>query len=181
MSQPKHISEVMAKTCLAHNLAQRSSLARIEFDGACEPRNPGGVATAGYRILVDGETLFEAGEVCCEGPGATNNVAEYTALGRALRKFADTVDFAQRLGVVELTITGDSQLVVNQVNDAWKCNKPHLERLRNRCRELIDQIVAAGIEVELSWVPREENEAADRLSRQAYEQHTGRQFPMRMR
>jgi ribonuclease HI len=181
MDTVKHISEVMAESVKAHGLVPASKLARIEFDGACEPKNPGGVATGGYRILVGDTVVRQCGEFYCEGAGATNNVAEYTALGRALAAFAASVQFPIQLGVETLQIVGDSQLVVNQIDGSWACNKEHLRKLRNRCRELMAQITEAGIRVSIAWIPREENEAADALSSAAYEKHTGESFPNRRR
>lgn len=179
MDAVTHIGEVMADSLIAHKLIAPSSLARIEFDGACEPRNPGGVATGGYRILIGDTVVRECGEYYCAGNGATNNVAEYAALGRALAGFAGSIHFALKLGVKELKIVGDSQLVIYQVRDEWGCNKHHLSRLRDRCRELIRQIELAGIAVTLERIPRKQNVAADALSRQAYEKHTGKKFPER--
>ena len=58
---------------------------RVHFDGGCAPVNPGGIATFGWRFVgPDGRVLAsDHGEVC-RGPGATNNVAEWQALLRAL-------------------------------------------------------------------------------------------------
>lgn len=141
------------------------------FDGACEPKNPGGVASYGWFvedehgrvIATDYGIAHDGGEL------ATNNVAEYVALGWALRWLSENAKGET------ICIRGDSQLVVRQVNGEWKCNKPHLEKLRDRCRELIEAIGG----VKLEWIPREENESADQLSRAAYEKHTGKPFPQR--
>lgn len=149
----------------------------LHFDGACEPRNPGGVATGGWLIEDEvGEVLHEGSAVFCEGFGATNNIAEYHSLGHGLRWLSDQVELTFPRRVV---IRGDSQLVINQIIGAWRCNKPHLEKLRDRCRQLINAIEDRGAEVTLEWVPREDNELADMLSRQAYEKHTGKPFPVR--
>jgi ribonuclease HI len=147
----------------------------IYFDGACEPKNPGGVATAGWIILGDNDEPL-GGDCCviCRGEGATNNVAEWAALGKALRHVADS-----GLQVGTLQIYGDSMLVVNQLTGNWNCNKEHLQKLRDRCKELISQINPSDLVVE--WIPREQNEEADALSRKAYEEATGKKFPVRVR
>ncbi len=162
-------------------LVSASNIARIEFDGSCEAKNPGGVATGGWRLLIGDTLIHERGEFFMEGPQATNNVAEYYALGRALASLVQNLDYPKKLGVVNLQIVGDSQLVVYQIDGTWKCNKPHLEQLRDRCRELIAAIESEGIKVTLAWIPRERNEAADRLSQQAYVTHTGKPYPVRKR
>ncbi len=150
----------------------------IYFDGACEPRNPGGVATAGWYILDrDGGDVAEGYRVVARGAGATNNVAEWSALGFALRWLLD--HRAAECRGKALLIHGDSQLVCCQLTSAWGCNKEHLRRLRARCWEIIDQL---GLMVwRAEWVPRERNARADELSRRAYVECTGRQPPERRR
>jgi ribonuclease HI len=142
---------------------------QLFFDGACEPVNPGGVATYGWIILDRGEVLADGCGVHCEGPRATNNVAEYVALGFGLRRLQD-LGWGGRLSVY-----GDSQLVIKQLAGEWACNKPHLRKLRDRCLDILHGI-CPGKSYTLTWVPREENAAADALSRRAYEKHTGKPF-----
>lgn len=172
MSDPVLIREVMA------DLNQRLGLAAplvVHFDGACEPVNPGGVATCGWTIRC-GDELLEAG--CCEvcrGVNATNNVAEWSALGFALRWLLDHHTDVQPK-VIELV--GDSQLVVNQLNDSWRCNAPHLQKLRERCKAILEELHVTWT---ARWIPREQNEEADALSRRAYEEATGKIFPERAR
>lgn len=147
----------------------------LHFDGACEPRNPGGVATYGWVITLPDDSVFanDCGVLCSGGPNATNNRAEYAALGFALRYLFDEID-----QVDNLRIFGDSQLVIEQINGNWRCNAPHLVKMRDRCRQLL---AALECRYTLDWIPRELNEAADALSRKAYEKATGRKFPERRR
>ena len=147
----------------------------LYFDGSCEPCNPGGVATYGWIAEHGGEVLASgSGIVARGGPGSTNNVAEYSALGFGLRHLAD------RGWSGRLYIFGDSQLVVKQMGFVWACNKEHLQKLRARCLELLEK-VCPGKSYTLTWIPREQNAAADALSRQAYEQGTGKKYPERKR
>lgn len=152
-----------------------SPVITLWFDGACEPRNPGGVATGGWIIrAADGEMLHGGHREFCRGDGATNNVAEWMAL--ALRWMLDNHEAFK--GCV-LKIHGDSQLVVNQLNGDWACNKQHLQKLRDRCLAILSEVgVASWI---ATWIPREQNEEADALSRLAYEESTGKKFPARVR
>lgn len=120
----------------------------LYFDGACEPVNPGGVATWGFVIKDEDGDVLDAGHgVVGEGESMTNNVAEYCALGHGLKAVAKLG------GVGHLTIYGDSKLVVNQVMGEWQCNKPHLARLRNRCHCLIADAVFESWRCE--WLPRD--------------------------
>lgn len=149
----------------------------IEFDGACEPVNPGGVGTFGYILRgVPGYPVpFRMGGVAGRGEGMTNNVAEYTGL-----KFA--LDALEALATLppdaELVIRGDSQLVVKQLSGEWRCNHAHLAAFRDACRE---QLARLGCKWRAEWVPREQNTEADALTAEAYEKETGKKMPVRDR
>lgn len=148
----------------------------IHFDGACEPTNPGGVATCGWIIRdANGAAINTGSKFVCRGLGATNNVAEYCALGFALNWLASVKTALP--AECHLDIHGDSKLVICQVKGEWACNRDHLRKLRDRCRELLAQFKTHTLE----WIPREANGTADALSRQAYEEHTGKKFPERRR
>lgn len=125
-------------------------------DGSCEPFNPGGYACWGWVAYLGQEEIsFEHG--CLGyGKGMTNNLAEYTAMVRAL-------EWAKERGEVGVTIYTDSQLVVKQVNKEWSCNAENLLPLCEKAQQLV-LILSAGIE----WIPREKNTRADELSRLSY-------------
>ena len=143
----------------------------LYFDGACEPVNPGGIATAGWILKGDGGKVIDSAALfVCEGVKATNNVAEYCALGFALAKL-HRINWRG-----ELLVMGDSQLVVNQVTKKWNCNKAHLRKLRDRCLELLAQVAMTW---KAMWIPRIQNEEADAESRHAYREATGKEFPVR--
>jgi ribonuclease HI len=128
---------------------------RVFFDGACGPVNPGGGATFGWRLVgPDGRMLASGRGEVCRGPGATNNLAEWHALLRAIRSLAGC-GWRGRL-----RICGDFRLVINQLTGRWKCHKKELRRCRDECLGLL-----AGFAWEAFWVPREENREADALSR----------------
>ncbi len=132
----------------------------LNFDGACWP-NPGGLPTFGWHIDND------AGEHVAHGKGTcprtnpahrTNNTAEWAGLRAGLlwlQGYSKPID--------ALHIRGDSQLVIYQLTGRMRTSKPHLVELRDECRKILDTIEAAHIEV--TWIPREENAEADRLSK----------------
>jgi ribonuclease HI len=156
----------------------RVDLAVLFFDGSCEPRNPGGVATGGWSLQVQEEEQACKSLLVVEGGRlATNNYAEWCALGFGLRWLLDR----QRIQIAQLHIRGDSKLVINQLLGSWQCNAPHLLPLRDRCRTILAQLKARGTEWCARWVPREENARADELSQQAYVSHTGEPYPDRHR
>lgn len=135
----------------------------IHFDGACQPQNPGGVASYGWTLHNSEGYLVDSGcGVVCVGTGATNNVAEYGALEAALCYLLDS-------GVhVPLLCKGDSMLVVNQVTGRWRCKREHLKIRRDRVLSLLKRIIPTPHRYEMRWIPRKENEGADALSRKAY-------------
>ncbi len=89
----------------------------------------------------------------------TNNEAEYYALLKALAlaadRWADKTTGKVLGGVGEILIRSDSQLVVNQVNGAWRVEDSKLLELSEKARE---SILNLG-NVRLEWVPREDNYA----------------------
>jgi ribonuclease HI len=144
----------------------------LYFDGLTEPYNPGGWACYGWLVKRDGATVASGqGVACPPGRGSTNNVAEYAALIaglEALRSTASLVvaglDIDGHDCQQSVEVRGDSQLVINQVTGAWRCNVPHLRPLLQKAKSLAGQVG----QVSFRWVPRERNTEADALSRQAY-------------
>jgi len=81
------------------------------------------------------------------GQEMTNNEAEYEALIRALE------DLRGRLTAMganpqqcEVTVRGDSRLVINQVTGAWKARDPRMLQYRNRVRELLRSLGRVSFE-----------------------------------
>ena len=130
----------------------------IHTDGLCEPKNPGGWACWGWVALQDGREIASGYGCLGQGPGATNNVAEYMAAIHALR-------WAIAQGLSEVLVRTDSQLVACHFSGAWECRSEHLRPLLAELRDLARQARAR-----VEWVPRERNAVADALSRRAYEE-----------
>lgn len=132
----------------------------INVDGLCEPRNPGGTATFGYIIRdLDGTILVKKSGVVGKGPAMSSNVAEYAALCEAL-------EFLLKEGRESsaIEVRSDSQLVTNQMGGDWKFHKGLYAEKYREAKRLSAQFAC----LRFKWVPREENEEADRLSREAY-------------
>ena len=133
----------------------------VYFDGLCEPKNPGGVATYGFVATQDGKKIYEGRGLACKpyDPAATNNVAEYTGVVKALEWLVD-----QGRTKEPVIVRGDSQLVINQATGAWKVKSPSIASLNARVRELFFKFSSLTFE----WVPREQNREADALTNLAY-------------
>lgn len=150
----------------------------VYADGLAEP-NPGRATWAFIAYDDDRKVITSQ----CEAlPGTkTNNDAEYIAFGKALAWILSRVKSMQSAPLIaerKFLLLSDSQLVLKQVRGEWACNKDALIRYRDRCRELMAQIEAAGIELSLNWVPSEQNKA-DEQTRVAYKKAFGIDPPTR--
>ncbi|MCI0642365.1 MAG: ribonuclease HI family protein [Gemmataceae bacterium] len=114
--------------------------------------NPG-PAGFGYVIQPPGQAVIE--EQGFLGT-ATNNIAEYTGLVRAL-------EHAQKLGARRVVVFSDSELMVKQMNGEYKVRNPGLLELFEEAKELCKAFES----VKLRHVPRAENKHADRLYNEA--------------
>jgi ribonuclease HI len=101
------------------------------------------------------------------GPEATNNTSEYGAVIKALRH-------AKAEGWVGVCVYTDSQLIANQLNGVWQCNADALLKYVNAARKLMEETRAT-----IEWLPGDQNQRADGLSRLAYREHTGKEAPDR--
>ena len=126
--------------------------ARLSTDGGARG-NPGPAAYGYVLESEDGHVLDARGETIGV---ATNNVAEYRALLAGLEK-------ALELGVTELEVVSDSELLVKQMRGEYKVKNDALRALHGEASEL-----AEGLEkVAYTAVRRAHNELADSLVNEA--------------
>ena len=127
-------------------------------DGLSEPTNPG-TGTYGF-VIYDGDRKLAEGSGLA-GHDVTSNFAEYTALAEALKKL-------RALGVEgDVLIRSDSKLLVGHMSQGWKVKGGmYLDKLRE-VRELLKEFGSTSFE----WIPREQNQEADLLTRIAYEKN----------
>ena len=110
--------------------------------------NPG---QAAYGALVcEGETVLI--EIAEKIGIATNNVAEYQGLIAGIRA-ANKIDPAAQ---IEARL--DSKLVVEQMSGRWKIKNIPLAKLAMEAKKIHPPEL-----ITFTWIPREENHAADRL------------------
>jgi ribonuclease HI len=115
--------------------------------------NPGPAAYGYVLEAEDGTVLASHGEAIGT---ATNNVAEYRALIAGL-------DRAAELGVDELEVVSDSELLVKQMRREYKVKNETLRGLFEQASALADRLGS----VRYRAVRREHNELADRLVNEA--------------
>jgi ribonuclease HI len=133
--------------------------ARLLTDGGSRG-NPGPAASAYVLEAEDGTVLDARGELIGV---ATNNVAEYRALVAGLAKAAE-------LGIDELEVVSDSELLVKQMRGEYKIKNAALIDLSFEAKRYERQIGA----VRYTAVRREHNELADRLVNDALDQEAKR-------
>jgi ribonuclease HI len=132
--------------------------ARLFTDGGARG-NPG-PAAYGYVLEADDGTVLAAHG---ESIGiATNNVAEYSALIAGLER-------AAALGLNELEVVSDSELMVKQMRGEYKVKNAALRELSLRAARLAS---AVG-NVRYTAVRREHNELADQLVNDALDAAAG--------
>ena len=132
--------------------------AKLSTDGGARG-NPGPAAYGYVLEAEDGTVLAAHGEAIGE---ATNNVAEYRALVAGLEK-------AVELGVDELEVVSDSELVVKQMRGEYKVKNEVLRELKEAAANVAERLRS----VRYTAVRREHNELADRLVNEALDRISG--------
>jgi ribonuclease HI len=120
---------------------------KIFFDGASSSEGAGAgvvfISPCEEAIALSYKLEFET----------TNNVAEYEALVLGMR---DT----KEMGIKEIEIFGDTELIIQQVRNAYRANNPRLRNYKNEVWDLIDSFFLA---FNISFIPRGENTSSDSL------------------
>ena len=125
----------------------------VAYSDGASRGNPG-PAAIGIRIIgSDGTELWSEGRSIGR---ATNNVAEYRGAIAALEK-------ARELGLEELELRMDSELVVKQLQGSYRVREPSLIALKDD----VDRLLADFRSVRVRHVRREQNEETDRLANEA--------------
>ena len=122
----------------------------LQFDGGSRG-NPG-VAGAGMVIYDDSGKEVWCGWIYVSRR-ATNNDAEYTGLLFGLK-------CASSLGITDLRVEGDSDLIIKQLNGQYRVKAPGLIDIHRACKELLPNFHT----IEFSHIPRALNSRADELA-----------------
>jgi ribonuclease HI len=126
--------------------------AKLSTDGGARG-NPGPAAYGYVLEDEDGTVLDARGETIGV---ATNNVAEYRALIAGLEK-------AVELGIDELEVVSDSELLVKQMQGEYRVKNEALRELNDEANSLERKLGR----VRYKAVRREHNELADKLVNEA--------------
>jgi ribonuclease HI len=126
--------------------------AKLSTDGGARG-NPGPAAYGYVLEAEDGTVLDARGETIGV---ATNNVAEYRGLIAGLEK-------AVELGIDELEVVSDSELLVKQMQGEYRVKNEALRELNDEANSLERKLGR----VRYKAVRREHNELADKLVNEA--------------
>lgn len=133
------------------------------FDGACEPKNPGGHMGMGVFIAdSEGNIILEYSDFIPSDKSNTNNLAEYLALKEALLFLSN-----DKYKDAEIICKGDSAIAINQMNDLWKIKDGQYKPVALECKEL--KKLFSNIKFE--HVRRNFNTIADNLSKKKLLEH----------
>lgn len=131
------------------------------FDGACEPKNPGGNMGMGALVLINEIPVLQYSGFSPVNVLNSNNVAEYMALDKVLEYL-----LVNGITKEHVFIYGDSKLVVMQMQGTWKMKGGLYTMAATECKNKL-RMFAPGV-VHIQWIPRDKNERADKLSKAAF-------------
>jgi ribonuclease HI len=134
---------------------QRPLRTRLFTDGAARG-NPGPAGAGAVIVNADGHIVAKVGKFLGD---STNNVAEYMGLILGLKR-------AKAMGIKELDVLADSELMVKQLNGEYAVKAEHLKPLHLEAESLLK----AFPDVTVRHIPREENSAADAMSNRAIDE-----------
>lgn len=130
---------------------------RIHFDGECVP-NPGqGSCAYKAECLDTGKVLFKS---WCMVGNTTNNQAEWEA---AITALEDLTEYTKNLNVV--SVYGDSQLVIEQLNGRYNVNNNRLRLYYKRWLTLRNKY--PDVTFTFRHIYRENNTEMDAACKQA--------------
>jgi ribonuclease HI len=140
---------------LAAEAAEQAKRTRLYTDGAARG-NPGPAGAGAVILNPDGHVVAKVGKFLGE---STNNVAEYMGLILGLKR-------AKAMGIRELEVFADSELLVKQLSGEYAVKAEHLSPLHAEAKGLL----GAFDWIQVRHIPREENAQADAMSNRAIDE-----------
>ena len=137
------------RAAAAAHEAQKITRTRLFTDGAARG-NPGPAGAGAVIVNPDGHIVAKVGKFLGD---STNNVAEYMGLIIGLKR-------AKAMGIKELDVLADSELMVKQLAGEYAVKAEHLRPLHLEAEALLKGFD----DVTVRHIPREENAAADAMS-----------------
>jgi ribonuclease HI len=136
----------------------------IYFDGSCgNIKNASAPMGVGIAVFISGqydEELSKAiGIATWETKDrGTNNIAEYIGCVEAMKLAGD---IKRTMFKADCTVYSDSQFVVNTFNGISKLKEEHYKKYKEQAHNNRQPYGS----IKLEWIPREQNQKADELSK----------------
>ena len=130
----------------------------LYFDGASRS-NPG---PASYGGVIYDENKNEIATYKKYIGKHTNNVAEYLGCFHGVQACIQE-------GIKNVTIYGDSKLVIEQVSGRWKVKSDNIRPIYNEIKKVLDSKPFEHIE--FKHIKRNKNKRADQLANEALDEH----------
>jgi ribonuclease HI len=135
--------------------AEKAKRTRLYTDGAARG-NPGPAGAGAVILNPDGHIVAKIGKFLGD---STNNVAEYMGLILGLKR-------AKAMGIKELEVFSDSELLVKQLAGEYQVKADHLRPLHDEAKTLLQGFSF----IEVRHIPREQNAQADAMSNRAIDE-----------
>jgi ribonuclease HI len=135
--------------------AEAAKRTRLFTDGAARG-NPGPAGAGAVIVNPEGHIVAKIGKFLGD---STNNVAEYMGLILGLKR-------AKAMGIKELDVFSDSELLVKQLAGEYDVKAEHLRPLHEEARSLLGAFSA----IQVRHIPREQNAQADAMSNRAIDE-----------
>lgn len=129
----------------------------LMFDGGSRG-NPG-ICGSGACLFYNSKEIWASSKFVSEHN--TNNFAEYWGLLMGLKQ-------AYSMNIKNLTIMGDSNLIINQFTNKAKVKSENLIPLYNECKQILKHFS----KVDFVHVRRNLNKRADQLANKAMDDHS---------
>ncbi|WP_406656666.1 ribonuclease HI family protein [Methanolobus sp. ZRKC2] len=134
----------------------------ITFDGSCSP-NPGGCMGVGWVVTLQNNSHSILGNDRLDKKNSNSALfAEYLALKKGM------LEYVNADGQGPLTVIGDSQTVIYQMRGIYPIENHEIRTIYEDISSIIRQY---ELDIYFRWVPRIQNQKADRLSKSKQKVH----------
>jgi ribonuclease HI len=151
----ERVTELLERMASLSTSGEANGRMRVYSDGAARG-NPGPAGAGAVLVDPSGQVVDRIGRFLGV---QTNNFAEYTGLILGLTR-------ARELGVKEVEVFADSELMIRQLSGRYQVKSPSLRPLYEEALKLLGEFSRA----KLVHVPREMNAQADEMSNRAIDE-----------
>lgn len=150
-----------------HNKLSSEFDIKINFDGSCGPKNPGG--DIGIAFIIEdkfGNVSYSYNEQISSKEFnycTSSNLAEYLSLLIGLNYIYENYSIKG----LKILVQGDSALVINQLLGYWRIKEGYYKEIATRVFIIINKFEY----INFMWVPRDKNKETDLISKYNYDKN----------